>query len=100
MSLDTAQATISVLDIVATPNSGKLHALADVLLTIDGVEIVIHGVQVRADAENSEVLLPRYRSSNGDWRSAITLPEEIKEPLGDAVLAAGIELGVLKGRAS
>ena len=98
MAADTATASISVIGIVATPNSGKLHALADVLLVLDGVEIVIHGIQVRADNATSGVCLPKYRSINGEWLPAITLPDEILEPLGDAVLAAGIEIGVLRER--
>ena len=73
-------------------------ALADIEIVIDGVALAIHGIQVRADANGTEVALPRYRAPNGEWKTAVTLPEELKGPMGDAVLAAGIEAGVLAER--
>ncbi len=98
MDFTTVTATITVLDITPVSNAGRLLALADVAILLDGVEIVVHGVQVRADADGTEVALPRYRAPNGEWRAAITLPEEVRGPMGDAVLAAGIEAGVLRER--
>lgn len=62
------------------------------------IPIIIHGIQVRADANGSEVLLPKYRDGSGEWRTAISLPDELKGPMGDAVLAAGIEAGILVAR--
>lgn len=95
--METTSATITVLDLRPV-NHGKLLALADVELAIEGVVMVIHGVQVRADAEKTEVTLPTYRASDGSWKSAITLPDELRGSMGDIVMAAGIDAGILKQR--
>ena len=50
-----------------------LLALADVELLLDGVAIVLHGVQLRADAQKTKVSLPCYRAADGNWKSAISL---------------------------
>ncbi|WP_234016236.1 hypothetical protein [Magnetospirillum gryphiswaldense] len=86
----------TVLHLVPTQGRGNLLALADVEVLLDGVSIIIHGVQVCATAERTEVRLPRYRAPDGNWMAAITLPDEVKGPMGDAVIAAGIEAGVLR----
>lgn len=95
----TTTATITVLSLTPV-QAGRLVALADVELLLDGVPIVIHGVQVRADGKGTEVTLPTYRASGGEWRVAVSLPEELKGAMGDAVLAAGVEVGILKQIAS
>ena len=96
---DKTTATISVLAINRA-SGGRLLALADVEIVLDGIPIVIHGVQVRADANGSEVSLPKYRGGSGEWRAAISLPDELKGPMGDAVLAAGIEAGILVAKST
>jgi len=96
--MDTTTAVITVLNITPLANAGKLLALADVELVLDGVSLVIHGVQVRADGDGTKVALPRYRSPAGEWMAAISLPDEVREPMGDAVIAAGIDAGFLKER--
>lgn len=96
--MDTTTAIITVLGIVPVNATGKLLALADVELVLDGVAMIIHGVQVRADGTCTEISLPRYRSPSGTWMTAITLPDEVRAPMGDAVMAAGIEAGILKER--
>ena len=78
----TTTATISVLGITPVDDARRLLALADITLMIDGVEIVIHGIQVRAGADGTEISLPRYRATNGEWRSALSLPEELRRPMG------------------
>jgi len=93
-----ATAIITVINITQVANAGRLLALADVAILLDGVEIVVHGVQVRADGDGAEVRLPNYRGPNGQWMAAVTLPEEVCGPMGDAVLAAGIEAGILRER--
>ena len=42
------------------------------------------------------VLLPKYRGADGTWMTAITLPDEVKGPMGEAVIAVGVEAGVLR----
>lgn len=82
--------------------AGKLIALAAVELVIDGVALTLHGLQVQrgrqAGAEATAVSLPRYRTPSGDGRSAITLPDELKRPIADAVLAACLEAGLVRER--
>ena len=97
MTDDTSTTPITVTVISISPmRSGDLVALADVEVSFDGIIFTICGVQVRADARRTEVLLPKYRAPNGDWAAAIKMPEELREPMADAVMAAGIEAGVLK----
>jgi stage V sporulation protein G len=96
--MNTTTAAIVVLAIHPIANAGKLLALAEVELVIDGVSLLIHGVQVRADGEKTEVSLPRYRAPDGTWKTSITLPAEVRDPMGDVVMEAGIEAGILKKR--
>jgi stage V sporulation protein G len=92
--METSTATISVLQV--TPiHAGRVLALADVELMLDGVSLIIHGVQVRADASKTEITLPNYRAPDGSWKTAVTLPDEIRGPMGDAVIAAAMEIGIL-----
>jgi stage V sporulation protein G len=95
---EISRVTVTALSITPTFGSAKLIATADVAISIDGVEFIIHGVHVRADGFGTRVGLPRYRDASGEWLSAITLPDEIRAPMGDAVMAAGIEAGILKER--
>jgi stage V sporulation protein G len=94
----TAAVGLTVLA-VEPVKSGKLFALATVEIDLDGVAIVVHGIQaVRCDPAGTRIELPKFRDQSGTWRSAVTLPEEIRAPLGDAVLEALIERGLAKRR--
>lgn len=99
-SNDSETSTVSIVVVTINPVSsgGRLLALADAEILLDGVAIGLHGLQVYADSSKTEIRLPKYRAPNGDWLPAISLPPELKEPLGDAVMAAGIEAGILKER--
>ena len=92
----TTTVQITVLHLVPTQGRGNLLALADVEVLLDGVSIILHGVQVCATSERTEVRLPKYRAPDGTWMAAISLPDGVKGPMGDAVIAAGIEAGVLR----
>lgn len=98
---ETTSVVCRVLD-VQPVRGDKLIALASVELVIDGVALALHGLQVQrgqqGGAEATAVTLPRYRTSSGDWRSAVTLPDELKRPIADAVLAACRELGLVRER--
>ena len=94
----TTTVQITVLNLLPMRGRGNLLALADVEVLIDGVSIILHGVQVCATSERTEVLLPKYRGVDGTWRAVISLPDEVKGPMGDAVMAAGIEAGVLRDK--
>ena len=92
--METSTATISVQKITAI-HAGRVLALADVELILDGVSLVIHGVQVRADACKTEITLPNYRAPDGSWKTAVTLPDEVRGPMADVVIAAAMEAGLL-----
>lgn len=67
-------------------------------IELSGSTLVLHGIQVRADVQGTEVAHPKYRAGDGSWHTAITLPEDIRGPMCNAIIAAGIEAGVLKRR--
>ena len=94
--MDTTTVQITVLHLVPTQGRGNLLALADVEVLIDGVSITLHGVQVCATDQRTEVRLPKYRAPDGNWMAAISLPDEVKGPMGEAVVAVGVEAGVLR----
>ena len=84
---------------------GRVVALAIAELTVDGVSFALHGMQVirtRGDATTEKdalgVDLPRYRDPTGAWRPALELPDELRKPLGDAVLERCCELGIAERR--
>ncbi|CAA7627281.1 conserved hypothetical protein [Magnetospirillum sp. SS-4] len=95
-TMDTASVTVTTISIIHVKNAGKLRALADVEVVFDGVEMIIQGVQVRADGKSTEVSLPTYRATDGSWRPAIILPDEIKTAISDTVIAAGLEAEILR----
>ncbi len=92
----TTTVQITVLNLAPMRGRGNLLALADVEVLLDGVSIILHGVQVCATDQRTEVRLPKYRAPDGNWVASITLPDEVKGPMGDVVIAAGIEAGVLR----
>ena len=98
-TMESTTVTISVLNITPVSRTSKLLALADVEIVIDGVALVVHGVQVKADGSGAEIRLPTFRASSGEWISAISLPDEVRGPMGDVVIAAGVDAGILKERA-
>ena len=92
----TTTVQITVLNLAPMRGRGSLLALADVEVLIDGVSIILHGVQVCATDQRTEVLLPKYRGADGTWMAAISLPDEVKGPMGEAVIAVGVEAGILR----
>ncbi|WP_421988558.1 hypothetical protein [Roseococcus sp.] len=83
---DTAIITCTVGN--AQPCVSKhVFALVDVQLDVDGVRFVIRGVQARhLPSGGTSIHLPTYKDAGGRPQPAIELPEEIKQPLCDAVL--------------
>jgi stage V sporulation protein G len=93
---DSALVTFSVTN--ARSISGKfLFALVDVEMQIAGVSFAVLGIQAR-NAPNgcTSVHLPTYRDTNGEWRPSVWLPEELREPLADAVLAFLVDEGLAR----
>ena len=99
---DTAVVAATVIDIRPITGKGRILALASVELLLDGVAFVIHGVQVVrtkhpvTGQEATGVDLPRYRAADGSWQQAITLPEALRRPLGEAVLEECCRRGITR----
>ena len=98
---DTALVSCRVLEVIPL-TTGRLIALASVEIDIEGVCFVLHGVQVARGhldgREGALVTVPNYRAADGRWRAAVALPEELKGPLGDVVLAECLALGLVRQR--
>jgi hypothetical protein len=62
--------------------------LASVAIDFDGVEILLHGVQVlRLPTGRLQCRAPNYRTTTGTWAPAVTLPDEVEMAIGHEVLA-------------
>lgn len=96
MHSDSAEVAVSVLTLTPCRGAANLLALADVEIVIGGVALVLHGVQLRANGRKTEITLPRYRNPAGSWAAAVSLPDELRGPIGDMVIAAGLDGGILK----
>lgn len=86
---------------VAEVQRSRILALADVELSVDGIAFVLHGVRVSrvllpGGQSGTAVDLPMYRSPAGDWKPALSLPDELRRPIADAVLARCCELGITR----
>lgn len=79
-------------------DSKSLFALVDVEVEIGGVALMVRGVQARRTPEGTAVMLPTYKDTDGSQRTAIVLPEEVKEPLFRAILAHLVDTGLAKPR--
>ena len=76
----------------ALEKSGRLLALADVVIEIAGLTVAINSVRVEREKAGVSVRLPVDR----DKRPLIDVADEIRRAMADVVLAAGIEAGILK----
>ena len=79
--------------------SKTVYALLDAELDCDGVVIRISGLQARHVADGgTSIHLPCYRDSDGVWRAAVDLPDELRDALATAALEYLIEEGVARAR--
>ena len=98
---DTGIIEATLLEAVPV-NKGRVVALASAMLSIDGIGFVLHGLQVVHVTDPATgrpalgVDLPRYRGPDGTWKQAVELPQELKKPLGDAVLAQCLAQGIVR----
>ncbi len=75
--------------------SGSCFSLAAVEVDIDRVPIEIHGIRaLHVSPAATRVELPTYRDAAGKLQAAIVLPEEVRGPIGEAVLDHLVELGL------
>ena len=90
--------SITVLS-VAPLRAGRLFALASVEIDIDGVRIEVGRIRaMHVPTGATRVELPTFRDAAGRSRAAIVLPDEVRGPIGDAVIEALIERGLAKRR--
>lgn len=80
------------VDSVTRVTHPHLLALASAEIEVGGIAFRVDGIQVVSGRSRGfptvQVKLPTYRSCDGTWRPAVTLPPELERPLGNAVLAA------------
>lgn len=101
VSSETALVTVTVLNVQAV-QKGQIMALAAVEIELDGVVFTVNGLQVirtREPASSREatgVALPRYRAPDGQWRPAVDLPGELREPVTMAILEQCCERGITR----
>jgi stage V sporulation protein G len=80
-------------------SSKSIFALVDVEMQVAGISFSILGVQARhLPAGGSTVNLPAYRDTEGRWRPAIELPEELQKPFIEAVLDFLVDQGLARRR--
>ena len=71
-------------------DAGRLLALATVTVDMAGVELTLHGVQVRRLPNGKlRCQAPQYRTHTGRWEPAVTMPDELEGAIGREVLTAG-----------
>src|ERR1700722_16600215 len=95
---ETRAVSITVLA-VTSAQAGRLFALASVEIDIDGIQVQVHGIRaLRVAPAGTRIELPKFRAAAGMMRPAVSLPDEVRRPIGDAVLEALIERGLAARR--
>lgn len=75
----------------------KPLALASVEIDIDGVLIEVHGIlAAHVRPAGVQIELPMYQDGAGMFRPAVTLPDEVRRCIGDALVEALNQRGVAK----
>jgi stage V sporulation protein G len=87
---------VSITALSVTPmRAGKLFAIASVEIDIDGVLIEIRGIRaLHVPPAATRIELPSFRDPSGRSQAAIILPEEVRGPIGHAVLGQLVERGL------
>ena len=96
---DTASVDCTIARV--RPMEGKrVYAFIDIELVFSGIPLLIYGIQARhVPGGGTSIHLPTYRDTDGSWRAAIDLPQELKDSLADQILDHLIELGVARQKA-
>ena len=93
---ETQRVTFTIANL--HPISAKrIFALVDVEVQVADLSFWIMGVQGRRAMDGSAVVqLPTYRDVNGLAKPAVVMPEELRQPLVDAVLEFLAEEGAVR----
>ena len=101
LTTETQPVTFTVQSIDPVQGAGRLMAFATVIMEIAGVEMLMQGVQVLREANgNATVQAPTFRHPRtGRWLPALVLPPELREAIGNEVIAYIIEASANARRA-
>jgi DNA-binding cell septation regulator SpoVG len=94
---DTERVTFTIANLRSI-NSKRLYALVDVEIRVAGLSFRIIGVQIQRGTGGLSVHLPTHRDVNGAWKPVVEMPEELREPLSDAVMGFLVDEGMAKPR--
>lgn len=85
---DTCPVTFSVT--VRPVRRGRVLAVADAVVDLDGVPLTLSGFTVRlTDHGRADVLVPQHRDPvSGQWADSVVLPPELAGAIGREILAA------------
>jgi DNA-binding cell septation regulator SpoVG len=89
--------SIKVLSMMPV-RAGRLFALASAEIDIDGIQIAIHGIRAIKAADGTRIELPQFRDQSGALRPTITVPDEVRDAIGDAVLNELVAHGLARRR--
>jgi DNA-binding cell septation regulator SpoVG len=92
---DTERVTFTIANLRSI-NSKRLYALVDVEIRVAGLSFRIIGVQIQRGSGGLSVHLPTHRDVNGAWKPVVEMPEELREPLSDAVMEFLVDEGMAK----
>jgi len=86
VSDDTIRVDVRVIGVERVAGAGRLLALADVEIAVDGLVILLHGVRIeRAAAGVLQIGAPAFRH-RGESFPAIDLPPELSSAIADTVI--------------
>lgn len=92
-NVETAPVSVTLLDCERVAGFGRIRALASVALNVAGIEFEVHGIRVIEYGGTVSIGAPMFRGRRGDLLEAVTLPPELRRPLGALVAGAFAELG-------
>ena len=92
---DTERVTFTIANLRSI-NSKRLYALVDVEIRVAGLSFRIIGVQIQRGSGGLSVHLPTHRDATRAWKPVDEMPEELREPLSDAVMEFLVDEGMAK----
>ncbi len=85
---ETSVISFAVTGFERIPGKGRLAALADVRIEIEGVVVLLQGVRVLREPDGGLACQePRFRHPDGRWVLVAVLPPELSDAIAATVLA-------------